>query len=565
MDREQLERVSRTWSTAARWRRVLVVAVLALAFVCTWRSLAYGVDTLDTAVYIAIPYRFLLGDRPFVDEINPIQTAGIVAQPLVRGLVAWLGGTEGIVYATRVVGLALELFVAGGVWLFLRRRLGGGLAALIAFGGVVLVLRMPMLSYSWFASLSFCAGTFLGALALTTGRERLWPAAGALHALALVCLSTYVIPIGVFALLGVAYDRARRWQRLAGYAAGALALGLLFLPVFLDLTHVTVDYAQLHARTVGTLTRKLRIASPFIWAYLPNRTWFVATLAVFVFALWRRAGVLAALCVCVLPVVLHGPLRSWSSLWTCALFASLAPLLAWPSRADPWVRFLLRVVWAPAFAAGVVTSFSSSSYLLNAGFGMLPGAIVSATLAAQLVWRASARLSPGAAPLAVLVAPVAWIAVLLHDQLSHFNDEPHEQLDTVVEAGPYRGLHTTRVQAALLANLQRDLAACEDERRRVVFYYVFPAGYLMTRMRPAVESAWGITCLPERRMHLCGDAFRANLDRHRASGVVVVKLRVFHDPARGWIPAPTGAPDDVVREQCRTEIETSDYTISTWP
>ena len=38
--------------------------------------LRYGVDFMDESYFIAVAYRFVLGDRPFVDEQNFLQLAG---------------------------------------------------------------------------------------------------------------------------------------------------------------------------------------------------------------------------------------------------------------------------------------------------------------------------------------------------------------------------------------------------------------------------------------------------------------------------------------------------------
>ena len=61
---------------------VAVVAVVALVF--AWRRLFLGTDLSDEGFYVAVPYRFALGARPFVDEMNILQTAALFSVPFVK-------------------------------------------------------------------------------------------------------------------------------------------------------------------------------------------------------------------------------------------------------------------------------------------------------------------------------------------------------------------------------------------------------------------------------------------------------------------------------------------------
>jgi hypothetical protein len=58
------------------------VSLVAIGIVY-WR-LYCGIDFTDESFYVAVPYRLVLGARPFVDEISVTQqTAAIVAYPFV--------------------------------------------------------------------------------------------------------------------------------------------------------------------------------------------------------------------------------------------------------------------------------------------------------------------------------------------------------------------------------------------------------------------------------------------------------------------------------------------------
>ncbi len=51
-------------------RLALALALVALGMTA-WRLQFGSVDLSDEAWYLAQPYRFALGDRPFVDEVHP--------------------------------------------------------------------------------------------------------------------------------------------------------------------------------------------------------------------------------------------------------------------------------------------------------------------------------------------------------------------------------------------------------------------------------------------------------------------------------------------------------------
>src|ERR1043165_8922516 len=78
-----------------------VICVAAIAVLC-WRML-HGIDLTDEAFYIALPYRFALGDRPFMDELNIAQTAGLLLYPFVKLYVLIVGDTTGIFLFIRVL------------------------------------------------------------------------------------------------------------------------------------------------------------------------------------------------------------------------------------------------------------------------------------------------------------------------------------------------------------------------------------------------------------------------------------------------------------------------------
>ena len=69
---------------ATRWLPAVVSAFLAVALGLTWSRLHRGADLVDEAYFVLVPWRWTLGDRPFVDEQNLSQSAGLLAYPFVK-------------------------------------------------------------------------------------------------------------------------------------------------------------------------------------------------------------------------------------------------------------------------------------------------------------------------------------------------------------------------------------------------------------------------------------------------------------------------------------------------
>jgi hypothetical protein len=100
--------------------RLIRFSAIALVMLCAGFRLTRGVDFTDEAYYTAVAYRFVLGDKPFVDQILVHQTAFLLVTPLV-GLFHWVsGGTEGLVLFLRIMFLGFSIFVAAVVYRVLR-------------------------------------------------------------------------------------------------------------------------------------------------------------------------------------------------------------------------------------------------------------------------------------------------------------------------------------------------------------------------------------------------------------------------------------------------------------
>lgn len=128
-----------------------------------WVILHFGVNLLDEALYVAMPYRFTLGDKPFIDEMNVVQSASLITYPAIKLFTLFANGADGIILFTRKLYFAFELLVAYSIFQALRRKLGWQWALLCSLLAIAFVPRgIPNLGYKSLAAGLFTIGVFLG-------------------------------------------------------------------------------------------------------------------------------------------------------------------------------------------------------------------------------------------------------------------------------------------------------------------------------------------------------------------------------------------------------------------
>jgi len=81
-------------------------------------------------------------------------------------------------------------------------------------------------------------------------------------------------------------------------------------------------------------------------------------------------------------------------------------------------------------------------------------------------------------------------------ELQYFNiryvygEDSPVQLKSKINSGPFKGIFTTKARKDYYAQLEDDIKTVYKPNYRVLFFNVFPAGYLFSSMRPATNSTW---------------------------------------------------------------------------
>jgi hypothetical protein len=479
---------------AGRSPRAVWAAVwsfLAVAGALTWWRLQRGADLVDEAFSVLVPWRWALGDRPFVDEQNLSQSAGLISYPFVR-LFALVGGNDvdGLVLYDRHLYLALGVLTAGCVFLLVRRSLPGSLAVLVAAPFVTVVLfETPQVTANTLAALLLSAGAALSAAAILGGSRRLALYAGVATGLAGVAYPTVLLMTPFVAVL-LAFSQGERTVLLLGrtsasppadpVASGlrawrlvsAWALGGVLVVVPLAATVVAVagvanlrrawDYTISLARDLDQLggTAKAAEITVALGSLLLDQWYIVVAALASLAVLYLRPGAGRWLLLLTPAAVwLTGTTSGLGAAGAVILYGLSAPYLYLflpAARRSDGAR-LLAGVWAPAVVIGTMTAYTSADGLVRAAVGLLSGVVVSGLF---LAWglqplgrgRAGVSWAAIAGSAAIVVATLAFQVQFLPGGVS-----PSELFARMPD-GPWRGIALTEPQRDLLDSYSADLA-----------------------------------------------------------------------------------------------------------
>jgi hypothetical protein len=183
------------------------IALAAVALLLTWRRLFQGCDLGDESFAVLVPWRWSLGDRPFVDEMDLAQVAGFLTFPFIKAFALASGEhAGGLVLFSRHLYLVFVTAVAAVAAASLRRFVSWPLALAVSLVVVTFVFRAtPDLTYNTLAMGLLTLGFAIGAMHLGQRAGRRTAAlAGLCHGLAVVAFPTllFVTPfVAIFLVL----------------------------------------------------------------------------------------------------------------------------------------------------------------------------------------------------------------------------------------------------------------------------------------------------------------------------------------------------------------------------
>ena len=501
-----------------------------------WR-IQHSVELSDESLSLALPLRFALGDRPFLDERSMGQFAALLVTPLVFAYHLVVRSHAGLVLFMRLCYLAFLTGVAAAMIRALRGWVSP--AGALACGAVTLF-------YTPYAVTQFSYNTLGGALALLAMASSLR-----------VARSTTA-------------KEAARHAMLVGFAAAGSAFSyptlVLLFPVHL-LTLLTFGRAQIGARRV-TLRFLAGASLVFVYAVLclarsgfgslqltleftrawgtPSATkpaeviaglnqmktnWFsslaVAAAITAVAMRFRPAVLLLAIAVPFLaaPTTDLDVADSMRFFSCIALFAPFFAVLGENRRA---IFPVLAIVWAPAMLTGLVTGCTSSNKWNACGHGGFAAMIACVFLACRACEGAVGKVRFLSASFG-LVPPLVLVGVLSGRVLAResvYRDVPPSEATARVRSGPFLGIWTTEKRRDLVEQMHADIVEHAGAARFVLFLPDLPSGYLSANARPAVPELWAMGRGRQ-------SAIDAEIFRERAPEIGLVMVRSC-EVSRNW-------------------------------
>lgn len=503
-----------------------VLAALALVL-----RLPFGAATTDETFYSAMPYGFLLGNKPYQDELAFHQNAGILLMPFFRVYMA-LFGSEGILLFNRWLYVAAIAVCSVLAFRLVRRLVNASAGAWVAALVVTFsYFNLFALSYNTIGALGLFGGIVLSTHALL---ER--PVPHLVAAWLFFVAGAFSYP--TFALIAVPHS-ALVVVRLRGRVSreefkrclltvGACSLASLVLAAaFLAwVTPAGVKRAIEFSRAMGygknSLVGLESLLASSIWLQRYHLLAYAALLALWPLALKRFRGAAFAVGMLgpVLLLLIYSSTGEALTVTRAALFWTACPVLTPVCVALAWGyphrRLLLEQLWAPGLLSLVIVSFTSANGSYGAPLGALPALVAGMVGLSALL---SGDAATGRSTDAQAPAPDAdaqpmgrrthaagageWVfagfaAALLATQVhsmfaSVYDFDPRFSSSTTrIKHGPYRGARTTEENARMLEGIDSDLKKLEDPSKTIAAFDEFNVVYLSTRMRPRVFSHWSV-------------------------------------------------------------------------
>ena len=574
---------------------ILSRVVLCLAVVAVYPRLYFGLEFFDEAYFLALPVAFSQDYQPFLDENAVHQFAALMTRPFIDAYVMIVGTTEGVVLFARHLYLACGLLAVWAVRNFWTRAISERIGNLLAAVAMTYVpLCIISLNYNSFTYLGLLAGSALFALAsLGHGCARhmfigtLCMAGVAFAYPTMLPVAGFAIAAGLAGVFATAQPQRRMalvWTAAAAVGSGALGgftLLMLDLPAALG---PMLEFSQAQGAQGGGAAKGKAIWLEFLFQIKLFAS-LAAALAIVSLGLLRfptpKASAIAATLLWPALVFASTAYRQYHSPFTTvphvlALLGLAAPALLFVSRNKLAFqqKVGIAIITSISALATVVVLWSTANGLRNAAIGLTPAALV--TLACLAIytsarWTSSERTEAKStatrrADLPVTVVLLSLLLFQVQQLWTHaYREFVPIELEQTVDHGPWKGIKTTSLKIQFMNEMEADLAGAEKDAETIIFFDYFPAGYLMSSLRPRTPGLW---LFPNSRIFQGNaqlrDLYAERLQRHGSLPQIIVKMICI--PARPftWMRLPEGDPVSALfgGQEYETLIERPCYSVA---
>ena len=499
------------------------IAAVAVVVVLTWRRLFVGMDLRDESFYVLVPWRWALGDKPFVQEENLAQVSGFLMYPFVK-LFAVVRDYDvtGYVLYMRHLYLLMMIVAAVAVFLLLRRLVRWELAALAATVFVTHIpWATPQLSYNTIALAFLTIGAALGAWVVVLGKGRRYAlASGAAFGVAVAAYPPLLFIVPFYAVF-LAFALGRRavamvsegallhppepegpptgsatWRALSAWVLGGVVVLVPLALAMLSFGPQNIlrswRYTMAGARVthqLGGASKALSVTRGF-WDFVTSQPYLIVA-ALVVYLVYRRWPQLGRALLAAVPLALwvagQRPLLQVSGF--VQIYAFLTPYLYLfipREKREPGAKLLVWV-WAPAIIAGAMTAYTSAAGYVSSAVGLAPALMVGGLF---LAWALEA-VAKDRVPWLALAALVAIAAVTVSFNFQYQSrDVPYAQLTSRFDSGPWWGIKVTPGRRLQMDGFAADLATQASPADKLLVFWEGSGYYLYWNGVIAANTYW---------------------------------------------------------------------------
>lgn len=485
-------------------RLIICIGIVLLSVVISYSRIFFGIDLTDEAYYLAVPYSFILGNHPYLNEMSMQQSFGILLSPWIKLYTFFANGTTGVALYVRHLFFFLSFSTAVAAYRLFAQYLPRDLAYLLGAIQLAYIPHcIPTLSYNTLGSLLFSLGLYLALIAIGQNQEnRSRHLYAALSGFALgSCAFSYFgfLPaIGVLGCIWVVFlsspKRSLSDRSLFFVWIGALSATLMIAAVILyrcGFNNISASYRFANSfKAHGGGFDKLGAIFRTAWDWFPPLKWLGITLPISAIALFfnrKRFGMTVALFI---PLWLAPLFKEADAHAGSHLFMPFYVLFGLPLvlslRKKTKLSLLFFWLWVPSMVAALSVGWISSGGFHALAVGLMPAFLV--TLAAAVSLRAHPNWFELYTPRLILIS---ILTSLLYFQYAFvYRDDPIIKQDAYVQSGPFFGIKTSHAKEQFLAAFAQDIKLYSKNQSTVLFYDEFPGGYLFSALRPLTPLVW---------------------------------------------------------------------------
>jgi hypothetical protein len=460
--------------------------------------LYFGLDVTDESYHVAASLLTALGAKFFINDSQIGQSASLVYEPIMY-LYHSCFGNFGVILFVRHLYFLLALICFYTIYRLLRKSIAPDLAFLIS--ALIVVFSpypSPTLGYNTIGSLFFGIGAALTINSVMSNRLALSLLGGWAFA---VCVFAYpAFGLGIIILyIGLLCESwtNKKFAR-AMLIWGAMSAAILYL-IFWGITSYRFGF---DAIIKAAHTTQLYGSGTLNRAFLEYKIdFFKDTLAALAPPWW---GFLL-LIIFLLYLKKINQSWTWSIFFSALLFLIFVP--APLSESQSPLLYIAPMVVTLIFCVGVVHEIISfrnnykciyahrTMILTSAIMGIVcfvnsSTQIIASALGTRLglIFILSKTATQGKR--AAMTVPICalYLALIYYSFTFSYREELLSNMSTFVTTGPFAGILTSDFKAAVLNHLENDLLRTSMGAESIVSYDNFPAGFLMTDLRPATRS-----------------------------------------------------------------------------